>query len=776
MHKRLKIAILIDQLVPGGVQKDAAYEVSHLNKLGYQAKLIVLMRKGFHPNFLNFFPKIPIQFLSDRFPQLLKNSIKFPIFTFFSTLHLLSPYLAPKFIKRDEFDIIIAHGTTTCLTALSLWKKNRIPYIAIIHDPMEYILKTVYAKTPLRYFFWLLSPILFYLEKQIVKNAKIIAVVSEKHSPFIQKHYQIIPEILLAGTSVLPRLPNKKSTFLMASSRWQSGKNPQLLLELMEALPQNKLLVVGNWTNNDDLILFRKKIAEKNLMKRVIIKTDVLPRQLTKLYSRALLWIHPNVEAFGLGGLEAASCGTPVIIPSKSGLTQILKDKQDGFFPKKATLEQFLRPLKVLIKNPQKAYEMGKHAWQTVKKGHSWENHTKQLEGLIKTAFFKIEVVALETGHAQGTVISGGDRLLEEMSPYLSANVSLTVIVPEIAAWHWRNKNARIITLKRRFLDNNPNPFVVFANYIFRSLESTMMILKLPSKDIIYSSTNVFPDVIPGFFAKLIDKNIRWFTRVHHLSLPPYKRPGNLLVNAGSYLLQQISIFALKKKADLVAALNPNLAKILSENGFPKDKLLVVTAGINTKKWQASQSQNLSSKLFDAVFLGRMHPSKGIFDLVPIWGRVCQELPQAKLAIIGQTTPSIVERLKGDAQKAKIDTNIKILGPLASELVKEHLRKSKIFLFTDHEAGFGLAGLEAMTLGLPVIGYDIGILGNVFKKGFIRVKAFNTDRFAQAVVSLLSDQRRLQNLRKEAKNEAKKHDLRKISQDFEKLIISLNLK
>ena len=178
MHKRLKIAILIDQLVPGGVQKDAAYEVSHLNKLGYQAKLIVLMRKGFHPNFLNFFPKIPIQFLSDRFPQLLKNSIKFPIFTFFSTLHLLSPYLAPKFIKRDEFDIIIAHGTTTCLTALSLWKKNRIPYIAIIHDPMEYILKTVYAKTPLRYFFWLLSPILFYLEKQIVKNAKIIAVVS----------------------------------------------------------------------------------------------------------------------------------------------------------------------------------------------------------------------------------------------------------------------------------------------------------------------------------------------------------------------------------------------------------------------------------------------------------------------------------------------------------------------------------------------------------------------------------------------------------------------
>jgi len=638
---------------------------------------------------------------------------------------------------------------------------------------MEYILKKVYSNTPLRYVFWILSPLLFYLEGQIVKNAKIVVVISEKHLSFIQKHYQITPEILLAGTIPLFKLPKRKQNYLIASSRWESGKNPQLLLDIMKALPNNKLVVVGNWTNSVDLKSFRHKIKENNLAKRVILKTDISPKQLTKLYSEALVWIHPNIEAFGMGGFEAASCGCPVIMPKGSGLEQILRDQRDGFFLRKTTAEEFAKVVKFFTANPQIAQKMGKSAWFAIKKGHSWENHTKQLEGLINTAMKRIAVIALETGHAQGTVISGGDRLLEEMAPYLSPNVSLTVIVPEIAAWHWRNKNAKVVTLPRTFLDNNPRPFAVFVNYLLRIIKSTKIIAKLPSKDIIYSSTNVFPDIIPGFFAKLLDKNIRWLARVHHLSLSPRKRPGNWLINSGSYLLQQISIFALKKRADLVAALNPNLAKILSEHGFQKDKLLVVTAGIDIKKWQAPQSQNLSSKMFDAVFLGRMHPSKGIFDLVPIWEIVCQMLPQAKLVIIGQTAPPFLKQLKDQIKKANIDPNIEILGPLPLNLVRQYLSTSKIFLFTDHEAGFGLAGLEAMALGLPVIGYDIGILGEVFKKGFVKIKPFDTESFAKSVANLLLDNEQRSRLSLEAIIETKRHDWRKITYKFERLLFDL---
>lgn len=768
--KLLKIGILIDQLVPGGVQKDAANEVFYLNKFGHKAKLLVLMRKGYLPKYQLFFPKVPTEFLSDNYPILLKNSFKFPIFTFFSTLHILSPLLAPLKTTKGSFDIIVAHGTTTCLTALSLWKKNRIPYIAIINDPMEYILKKVYAQTLLRFFFWLLSPILFYLEKRIIENAKVVVVLSATHLPYIQKKYNVTAQILLPGNFPLTKLPSRRKDYLIASSRWETGKNPDLLLTIMQGLPKTRLVIAGNWTNKKDLVNFRRKIGELNLSSQISLKTDILPRNLTQLYRGALAWIHPNVEAFGLGGFEAASCGCPVVMPAGSGLAQILKDKKDGFFPENASAREFIKPLKMLINSPDTAYQMGKSAWNTLKKDHSWQNHTRQLESLITDSLSIIKVLALETGHAQGTVISGGDKLLEEMSTYLSPNIRLSVVIPKMASWHWRNRPANVTALTESILDKSANSLLVFINYLLRILKTTKIILFSKNKDVIYSSTNVFPDVVPAYFAKLLNPKIKWFARIHHLSAEPHKRPGILLVNLGAYFLQEISMAMLHQKADLIAALNPNLAKILIMRNFPREKLVIVSAGIDIKAWHSTKKW---TKTIEAIYLGRLHPSKGIFDLAPIWKKVTNSFPQARLVIVGLGTPPILNRLKRQIKKENLGKNIEILGPLSENQVHRCLNLSKIFLFTDHEAGFGLAATEAMAVGLPTVGYDIGILGNVFKQGFIKIKPFDTDNFAGAIISLLTNHEKFQYLSLKARSEAQKHDWQKVTKNFEKLLINL---
>src|SRR4030042_2850025 len=112
---KTKIAVFVDQLVLGGVQKGAIEEVRLLRKLGYQGQLLSLMRKGFKPEYKKLIKDAPLIFLSDRYPQLFRNSLKFPFFSFFSTLHLFGPILAPFFVKKNEWDIIVSHGTTTCL-------------------------------------------------------------------------------------------------------------------------------------------------------------------------------------------------------------------------------------------------------------------------------------------------------------------------------------------------------------------------------------------------------------------------------------------------------------------------------------------------------------------------------------------------------------------------------------------------------------------------------------------------------------------------------------
>ena len=63
----MKIAVLIDQLNVGGVEKVAMEEVQALNGLGHQAELVVLRRKGLVDNpFPELQRPIAISYLDGR--------------------------------------------------------------------------------------------------------------------------------------------------------------------------------------------------------------------------------------------------------------------------------------------------------------------------------------------------------------------------------------------------------------------------------------------------------------------------------------------------------------------------------------------------------------------------------------------------------------------------------------------------------------------------------------------------------------------------------------
>ena len=322
MSKKYKIAILIDQLVFGGVQKMALENARILNELGHKTELLVLMRKGYRPQYKSFTRGVAIRFLSDSYPWPLKYSIKFPIFSFFSTLHILSPFLSRLAIKEKEFDIIISHGTTTCFTAQGIKRARHVPFLAAIHDPMDYILKKVYSQSPLRYIFPIITPVLSRLEKNIVKDSKQVLLLSNLHQKFISKTYKIKPAILPPATIVPNRITPKEKKYIMASTRWEAGKNPFLLLKVAKAIPQANIAIAGSWTNQTDYQNFKSQIKKNNLESQIHLFPKISEKRLQALYQESRLFIHPIEEAFGMGGLEAAANACPIIIPDGSGITQ----------------------------------------------------------------------------------------------------------------------------------------------------------------------------------------------------------------------------------------------------------------------------------------------------------------------------------------------------------------------------------------------------------------------------------------------------------------------
>lgn len=376
------------------------------------------------------------------------------------------------------------------------------------------------------------------------------------------------------------------------------------------------------------------------------------------------------------------------------------------------------------------------------------------------------KVVALEISHVRGSVLSGGDKVLEEMATYFSPRVSLTVIIPKIAAWHWEKTGAKVWVLPKNIFDGHTNVFAIFIAYIDRIVRTIPILLRQKETTIVYCSTNIFPDVIPAFAAKVKNPKIFWVGRVHHIAAPPFERRGNLIVNFISYFTQAIALFCLKR-ADIVGVLNEELRQALAGKGFEQSKLVVLPAGIDAKKWKIVKS----AKRFEAVFLGRLHPSKGIWDLIPVWKYVCQKLPESRLLVAGDGNPGVIEKLKKEAIKAGLEKNVKIAGAIEQKDVKSLLSQAKIFLFLDHEAGFGIAPLEAMSQGVPAVGWDLGLLGNIFKKGFFKVEPFDTGLYAKRLIHLLQYPEKLKGLSKEALEESKNHSWGPIAKNLERVIV-----
>lgn len=387
----------------------------------------------------------------------------------------------------------------------------------------------------------------------------------------------------------------------------------------------------------------------------------------------------------------------------------------------------------------------------------------------------KKSLVVIEVGHLSTTAVAGGDLLIQGMAPYLKEDYWLEIIIPSMAMHHWRiKKGISFQPIASIFLESSKHPSAIFFTYLWRATFVFFFLLRKKGAFILCSSTNILPDVFPAFFARYLRKNVVWVARIHHLIPLPYNREGKLIVNVVSNLMQSLALFMIRARADIIIALNENLKEDLIAKGYPIEKTKVLGAGINFEKIN-TQKILKNTKAYDSVFLGRLHPTKGVFDLIPIWDEVVKKFPQAQLAVIGGGQEHLTKSLQKQIDKAGLSKNVFILGYLPIERVYSTMERAKVFLFTDHEAGWGLAVAEAMAAGLPVVGYDIGILGTVYKEGFKKVPLGNHKAFAREIKRLLKNENQRLKLAKEAKKQAAKLDWAQTSKNFRSILKEINV-
>lgn len=331
--------------------------------------------------------------------------------------------------------------------------------------------------------------------------------------------------------------------------------------------------------------------------------------------------------------------------------------------------------------------------------------------------------------------LSGGDVRLIEVAKRISSYDKIIITSP-------KGKNVceqsgldakYLLTAKKsdRVFKN------VFLAYFFRIVNALLLKMRFPGQNVLYSSSDFLPDVLPAFVLKNTNKNFRWVQQVYHLIPPPSRRDGSFFTNLVSFTTQRISLNLIKNDADFIFVLNTLIRTQLAKLGFSENKIYVTGAGINLDK--IDHVRRAEGNVYDACFLGRLHKAKGIFDLIGIWKLVVSQMKSAKLAIIYIGPKDLELAMIRRIKEENLDSNIFMLQLSGNDALSV-VKSSKVFVFPSHEEGWGIAIAEAMACGLPAVAYDLPVYLEVFPEGMLMVPINNIKRFSDEILSLLANE------------------------------------
>lgn len=157
---------------------------------------------------------------------------------------------------------------------------------------------------------------------------------------------------------------------------------------------------------------------------------------------------------------------------------------------------------------------------------------------------------------------------------------------------------------------------------------------------------------------------------------------------------------------------------------------------------------------------------KRVEDVVHIFDRVNKEIP-SRLLLIGDGPERYnVERL---CRELGTCSRVFTVGKIrdAANLIK----LSDVFLLPSETESFGLAALEAMAEGVPVISSNTGGIPEVNKQGYSGYLSDvgDVDEMAENCLKLLRDKDELAKFKNQAFEQAKKFDLQKVLHQYEDL-------
>jgi phosphatidylinositol alpha-1,6-mannosyltransferase len=207
--------------------------------------------------------------------------------------------------------------------------------------------------------------------------------------------------------------------------------------------------------------------------------------------------------------------------------------------------------------------------------------------------------------------------------------------------------------------------------------------------------------------------------------------------------------------------------------------LVIIPSLVDTTRFHPGEDDTELRKKLGAegkrilLFVGRLVPHKGVDDLI----RALPLLPEDVLLVIVGDGPDL-ETLQDFAGNRGVQQRVRFVGAVSAEDLPRYYATATLFVFPSQNRleGFGLAPLEALASGKPVVVADMPGVREVVVEGEdgLLAQPLLPENLAEKCIALLNDPSRMELMGRMARENAlKKYSISVVVDRLEKLYLEL---